>query len=251
MVATPPTIIIAHAAFHQPAHYINFTAALDEVGLTEYRIPQLPSSSLAPPAKEAFAQDVAVLRKTIRSCLTSGRDVLLLAHSYGGIPLSDALADIPQSTERDHAKVLGVVFVAAIVPEEGESLAKAMKTGVAEWVRTEGSVCKVDDPASVLFNTLGDEAALTEAVEHIRPQALSSFTAPAKTASWRYYPCAYVKCKKDSSTSTIDQEHMIEKLQRRCEWTPTVAELESDHCPFISMPEELAGLVVKLVEDAE
>ncbi|TKA50029.1 hypothetical protein B0A55_13448, partial [Friedmanniomyces simplex] len=133
MPATPPTVVIAHAAFHQPAHYIDFTAALDEVGLTEYRIPQLPSSSLSPTAEDAFAQDVAVLRKTIRSCLTSGRDVLVLAHSYGGLPLSDALTDLPQATERDHAKVLGVVFVAGMVPEAGESLAKAMKTGVASW----------------------------------------------------------------------------------------------------------------------
>ncbi|TKA67533.1 hypothetical protein B0A55_08460 [Friedmanniomyces simplex] len=229
MPATPPTIVIAHAAFHQPAHYIDFTAALDEVGLTEYRIPQLPSSSLSPPAEDAFAQDVALRRPAVVRCP----------------------ADLPQATERDHAKVLGVVFVAGMVPEAGESLAKAMKTGVASWVRTEGNICTAGDPATVLFNTLHDKAALTEALEHLRPQSLSSFTSPAKTASWSQYPCAYIKCTQDNSTSLVDQEHMIEKLRRHCQWKPTVAELNSDHVPFLSMPEKLADMVKRLVADAD
>jgi hypothetical protein len=132
-MSTPPTVIIAHGAFHQAAQYIDFDAALHEVGLKEVRIPQLPSASHNPP-EDAFAQDVAVLKKTMQSCLSSGRDVMLIAHSYGAMPLSDALADIPHLTNKDHVKVLGVIFVAAMVPEEGEDLGKAMKTGVAPWV---------------------------------------------------------------------------------------------------------------------
>ncbi|KAK3676575.1 hypothetical protein LTR78_003349 [Recurvomyces mirabilis] len=252
MPSTPPTIILAHAAFHQPAHYIDFTAALGGVGLTEYRIPQLPSSSTSPPTADALAQDVKVLSKTIRSCLTSGRDVLLVAHSYGGVPLSEALGEIGGAAGgKGDAKVLGVVFVAAIVPSEGENMGSAMKTGVAEWVKIEGNICTANEPAKTFFNTLSSKTALEKAVQQIRPQSMTSFMTPVKHAGWNEYPCAYIKCTKDNSTSVEDQDHMIAKLRKQCEWKPTVVEVASDHCPFLGMPDTIAAMLKRLVDDAE
>lgn len=157
MAPTPPTIIVVHGAFHQPAHFIDFTAALDEVGLTEYRIPPLPSSGSSPP-EDAFGQDVAVLNKTIRSSLNSGRDVLVVAHSYGGKPVTDALAGFETAGKRD-AKILGVVFVAAVCPtklgvashranslkqhvpsqSQSDDMSRALSGGPGSWVKVDVS----------------------------------------------------------------------------------------------------------------
>jgi hypothetical protein len=87
-------------------------------------------------------------------------------------------------------------------------------------------------------------------LEHITPQASSAFTTPVETASWSKYPCAYIKCLKDNSTSLKDQDHMVAKLERRCEWSPAVAQLESDHDPFLCMPEKLAQMVRSLTQDS-
>ncbi|KYG40751.1 hypothetical protein M433DRAFT_532900 [Acidomyces richmondensis BFW] len=136
-MTTPPIVILAHDAFLQPAHYGAFTADLHVRGLTEVRIPQLPSTITSPPAPDdAFTQDAAVLHRTIQSCLRSGRDVILLAHGYGGLPLGEALDGVTTTARPENVRVLGVVWVAAVVGEEGED-ARSAREGGLEGVKME------------------------------------------------------------------------------------------------------------------
>lgn len=141
-MTTPPTVILAHDAFLQPTHYAAFTADLHVRGLTEVRIPQLPSTITSPPPPDdAFAQDVAVLHRTIQSCLRSGRDVVVLAHGYGGLPLGEALEGVTTTARPENVRVLGLVWVAAVVGEEGEDARSARKEGL-EGVKVEvGVLC--------------------------------------------------------------------------------------------------------------
>ncbi|KAF2765609.1 hypothetical protein EJ03DRAFT_330776 [Teratosphaeria nubilosa] len=140
-MTTPPTIILLHDAFHQASHYIDFDAALQDAGLSEVRIPQLPSCSRNPaPTENAFEEDVKVAKKTILSCLRSGRDVMVLAHGYGGKVVSDALEGIPVDRKRENAKVLGVVFVAGVVCEEEEDGTEQGGSFV------KGEVCRLTSP---------------------------------------------------------------------------------------------------------
>ncbi|KAK5110521.1 hypothetical protein LTR62_005713 [Meristemomyces frigidus] len=251
MPSPPPTIILSHTAFHQPAHYIHFCAALNEVGLTEYRIPQLASSNPTPPKTDALAQDIAILRKTIRSCLSSGRDVLLVAHGYGGVPLSDAVSGLGDVGGRKDARVLGVVFVAGVVASEGEGFGSAMGSGVAGWVRLEGDTCTAMNPEMTFYNTVASKELVEEAVDHIRPQSTTSLMSPLGQAGWTGFPCAYIKCTQDNAIFPKDQDHMVAKLQKQCEWKPTIVELASDHSPFLGCPQKVAGMLKRLVDEAD
>jgi hypothetical protein len=51
------------------------------------------------PADDAFVKDVAALGSTVVQELASGNDVVLLAHSYRGIPLTEALIKIQGSVD--------------------------------------------------------------------------------------------------------------------------------------------------------
>lgn len=136
----PFTLIIVHGAFHQAAHFRLYKIAVQKTGIQTVLIPQLPSAGLSPP-EDAFAKDVAVLEDTIKQAMSFGKPILFQAHSYGAIPLAEALGGIQKKSETSSmdggSKIVGILFCAAIVPDAGESLAEAMKTGVAPWVKIE------------------------------------------------------------------------------------------------------------------
>lgn len=142
----PKTLIIAHGAFQTQYHYQAFLSAVhNETGTVFDRalVPQQSSSGPSPPS-DSFDRDVKLLHKTVRGELLDGRDVLLVCHSYGGIPGCEALADLPEkpvdSTPR-LGKVLGIVFVSAFVAEAGQSLVTSKMGGRAEWVKIDVRPC--------------------------------------------------------------------------------------------------------------
>lgn len=101
-----------------------------------------------------------------------------------------------------------------------------------------------------MFNTLKDSSALNTALAAIAPQASSAFTTPVHHAAWEHFPCAYVRCLQDRSMSLAEQDHMLEKLQRRCHIVSPAMGVDADHVPFLTAPEVLADFVRKVVDDA-
>lgn len=103
-------------------------------------VPQLPSASATPPL-DPLEADVQVLRTSITREMETGNDVLVLAHSYGGIPVAEALKGVIQSpSQGGHGKVLGIVFVSSMVVDEGESMVMARAgQDSSHWIRIEVS----------------------------------------------------------------------------------------------------------------
>lgn len=136
------TAVIAHGAFQTQWHYQPFLDAIKQnTDIDRIVVPQQSSSGASPP-EDSFAQDVKLLHDTVASELQSGRDVLLICHSYGGIPGCEALANLhnPDGSSAGKAgKVLGVIFVSAFVAEAGQSLVTSKTAGRASWVRIEVS----------------------------------------------------------------------------------------------------------------
>jgi hypothetical protein len=69
-----------------------------------------------------------------------------------------------------------------------------------------------------------------------------------KEAGWKDYPCGYVKCMLDYGLTLVDQEWAVERLEKRRGDGLQVVELQSDHCPVLGMPEQLAAVVRGMVE---
>lgn len=140
------SIVVSHGAFHTTWHYQLFCDAVQKyTTIDRVIVPQQSSSSLTPPAN-SFEADCKLIYDTIADELRDGRDVLLVCHSYGGIPGCEALADLSSSTLREKSeqgsttttstgRVLGIVFVTAFVAEAGQSLVTSKLAGRASWVR--------------------------------------------------------------------------------------------------------------------
>ena len=96
------TAVLVHAAWADASSWNKVTAPLRELGF-HVRAAQIPLTSLS--------EDVASLQGLLRQ--VEG-PVLLVAHSYAGAVITAAGADNPQ--------VKALVYIAAIVPDEGETV---------------------------------------------------------------------------------------------------------------------------------
>jgi pimeloyl-ACP methyl ester carboxylesterase len=132
MTESLPSIVVVPGAYHQPLHYASFMELLLKNGFVDVVASRLASAALDPP-EEAFADDVRLLRTEITQRLDAGQNLVILAHSYGGVVTTEALVGMPGALER----VKGIIFLSALVPETGESVATCVPGGLADWVKIE------------------------------------------------------------------------------------------------------------------
>lgn len=114
-----PTIVIVHGAQHVPAHFNALSTILQEAG---YRVvaPPLPCSH-SEVAIESMDPDVEAVRHAVEAELGTN-DVLVCAHSYGGIVASLALEGLAKTRQKGSYGVSSIVYLAAMIPDKGRSV---------------------------------------------------------------------------------------------------------------------------------
>ena len=101
MSETKPTIVLVHGAFAESSSWNGVIRKLAQEGLTVV--------GAANPLR-SLSGDAAYVRDVVASI---GGPVVLVGHSYGGMVITEAAAD--------NASVVGLVYVAAFVPNQGQS----------------------------------------------------------------------------------------------------------------------------------
>jgi pimeloyl-ACP methyl ester carboxylesterase len=161
--------------------------------------------------------------------------VVVLAHSYAGAVVTEALAGA-HNVER-------IVYLAAAMVDEGESLLGSAGGVPPSWwlisedEGPEGGIIRVArDEAQHVFYADVDPVLAAEAMERLVPASYSSQTAPVSKAAWHTIPSTYIICTADNAIPPFAQEAMAQRAKR-------VHRLASSHSPFLSMPAELAALI--------
>jgi pimeloyl-ACP methyl ester carboxylesterase len=164
--------------------------------------------------------------------------VVLVAHSMGGVAATQAAARCPERIAR-------LVYVAAFLPGDGQSLVDLTKLpeGAGDMVQ-ENMVVEGEPPVATMPAEAAREAFYGEcspgdaarALEQIRPQALAPFVTPVDLGEDGVrVPRAYVVATEDRAIPTALQRRFVAD-------NPDVeaVEIESDHSPFLSATSELA-----------
>lgn len=154
--------------------------------------------------------------------------VAVVAHSYGGIPATQAAAAA--------GNVSQLVYLAAHVVEAGSSL---WTESGRELPEEQGGTLPPPPAREAFFGDLSDDDAAAAAAQLV-PQSIRSFTEPLTVAAWKTIPSAFVRCEQDRILPQI----IDQKAQERASALYT---LPSSHSPFLSMPERLAALIVTIV----
>lgn len=131
MSQSKPSIVIVPGSFSLPEFY---DAVTDGVAAKGYEIKAIrlrSTEDLQQPA--TMHDDAAAIAREVASLVDQGKEVILVAHSYGGVPASESIKGLAKTEGR--GKVGGVVnlaYLTALVPQLGASAADMLADIPAE-----------------------------------------------------------------------------------------------------------------------
>jgi pimeloyl-ACP methyl ester carboxylesterase len=159
-------------------------------------------------------------------------DVVLVGHSYSGIPVGQAAAAIGE-------RLTQVVYVDSNVPAEGRSFTGGHRAMEAEIVDNGGFWAPLT-AADYVGQGLTDEA-IGRIVGGSTPHPGRSLTEPATLdRPVSELPSTYIKCLLDGDVPSDDVVALLESDQ----WQ--LIEMNTGHWPMFSAPEELAQILLTL-----
>ena len=146
-----PVIAIVQGAWHRRPHYEAFAQALTSKGFTVLQPENVTAGEVEAIKGKTHLDDVEAIRKTLQPSLDEGKPIVLVCHSYGGIPGSTAVEG-HQIHEREAKGVKGgivhVVYVSSFaLPVKGLSLKAAVGGTYGPFLgRTVGLTSKLPIP---------------------------------------------------------------------------------------------------------
>ncbi|MEU0793339.1 alpha/beta hydrolase [Amycolatopsis sp. NPDC005961] len=158
------------------------------------------------------------------------RNVVVVGHSYSGIPAGQAAERIGDRLER-------VVFVDSNVPADGESFTSAWSEAQAAALTERGfwPPLAAEDYAGQGLS----DAEVARIVEGSTPHPAASLTEPAELARpLGELPATYVKCLLDGETPSPDVVELLESDR----WE--LVEMSTGHWPMFSQPKELVAILL-------
>lgn len=126
-MSSKPTFVLVPGAWHRPGYFAQIRAYLSEKGYPSVAV-ATPSVGSDPPAT-TMGVDIDAVEAAVRKVLDGGDDVVLLMHSYGGGPGSEAAGRIAEEVLKNggvpgegKGRIKRLVYVAAFVPIEGQPM---------------------------------------------------------------------------------------------------------------------------------
>lgn len=102
-----PLVFFVPGAWHYPACFDGVRARLEKLG---YPTETIAHASIGeePPVKN-HVEDIANLRVALKTLVDAGKDVVVVAHSYGGIVASTAVEGLGFPERRRDGKKGGII----------------------------------------------------------------------------------------------------------------------------------------------
>jgi pimeloyl-ACP methyl ester carboxylesterase len=220
-------VVLVHGAFADGSCWSKVIPSLQTKGYNVIAV-QNPLTSLA--------DDVAAARRAIAQ---ADGPVLLVAHSYGGMVITEAGND---------PTVAGLLYVAALVPEEGQNAndvnAMLPTTGIEKefLISSDGFVSLSLKTVEERFvpDASPEERKLIYATQV--PLAASAGEEKVQSPAWKIKPSWFIVAAQDKVISP-DLERFKAKLINA-----TTLELKSGHVPMISQPGKVTDFIIEAAE---
>jgi pimeloyl-ACP methyl ester carboxylesterase len=220
---TAPTFVLVHGAWADGTSWHKVIGALEASGAKAVAAP-IPLTSVS--------DDVRALDR----CLARIEGpVVLAAHAYAGAVISGSKS----------ARVKGLVFVAALAPDEGETVGEVFGRGKPHpkapqlapdgdgfiWMPESGFA------AAFAQNASAKEIALFAAVQ--RPINGACLQEKAQKPLWKTVPSWYLLAEQDRMINPETQEFMARRMKA------TLRRLDVDHTPIATAPDRVVELLLE------
>jgi pimeloyl-ACP methyl ester carboxylesterase len=236
--------VLVHGAFVSGWIWRPLAERLEELGHT-VEAPDLPGSGNDPTPVE----DVSLDAYASRICELLDQDdepAILVANSMGGMVISQAAARRPDRVKR-------LVYVAAFLPGDGQSLTDL--TGLpeaADDLVQKTIVVSGDPPVGTLPETTCQASnqdcsreVMDWAVDRTGSQAILPLTQPVSlNQEFERIPRTYVVCTRDRIVPPPLQRRLVRDRK-----VTDVVEMDAGHHPQLSKIDELAGVLHRRARD--
>ena len=186
--------------------------------------------------------NVARIREAVEAA--DDEPVILVGHSMGGIAITQAAEEVPD-------RIATLVYLAALLPQDGQSL-QGLAQGVFDPLVAANTQVNASEGTAVIAEELLRDAVFGEcdekdvefATSRLVPESLAAMSAPVTITPERAgsVPRVYIECLRDR-TITIDGQRAMQQAGG-CQRVLTI---DTDHSPFLSRPRELADHLLSVV----
>jgi pimeloyl-ACP methyl ester carboxylesterase len=236
------TYILVHGAFQTASAWDRVVPLLEESGNTVIAVNLPGRADDATPLADITLQDYVDKVATVIN--QQSESVVLVGHSFGGIVISQVAETIPD-------KIKTLVYVAAYLPQSGESLVSLSEVDHWNGFTQENFVVAPDySYAEVLGRDridifCGDcteaDAALIR--DGLVKEPLTPLGTPVTLSAEKFgkVPKVYIETTGDNAVS-----YLLQIIMQRNVAVDQHLWLHTSHAPFITMPNELAAILAKL-----
>jgi pimeloyl-ACP methyl ester carboxylesterase len=233
MSSEETTVCLVHGAFADAGSWAPVTERLIEAGI--------PVCAIVNPLR-GVEHDAAYVASVINQI---DGPVLAVGHSYGGMIITNA---VPRTNN-----VVGLVYVAAFAPDEGETLAgivgrsqdSVLTSAVLEQQFPTGNGSEtagefIIDPAKFRDVFTADLSELDSAVYGLsqRPIAASALGDPTGHPAWKDHPVW-------SAVGTGDRAAGADVVRQMAQRAgATITEIEGSHVIMISQPDKVTDVIL-------
>ncbi|CAH0021601.1 unnamed protein product [Clonostachys rhizophaga] len=235
-----PALVFVPGEWHGPEIFDDVRANLNERGyLTEAAT--LATHGATDP-NIGLAEDVANVRSKIEKLVKEGNDVVVVAHSYGGVPSSCAVEGLGVTDLGAQGKkggVIMVVYVTSFAIESGASLLESVGGTYPSWWNVQGEFVTPSDPVTVFYGDVEPPMA-EKHIQAISSMPLKAFMDISTFTPWENgIEVGYIYAEENQAVSLDIQIELSSQLPA----SSFTESLGSGHMPFLSMPETLSNTI--------
>jgi pimeloyl-ACP methyl ester carboxylesterase len=221
------TIVLVHAAWADGTCWGNVVLTLERRGLHVMCAP-IPMTSLT--------DDAAALSRALER--TSG-PLVLVGHAYSGAVIA--------AVEEERVKSL--VYIAALAPDEGETVAKVFYRDEArpeqpKMTPDAHSFVWMPEDAfrrALAHKATANQASIAAAVQ--RPIAVACIQQPAPKPAWKTKPTWYLVAEEDRMINPKTQRFMAERMGAKIRPHPV------DHTPMYADPNVVVDVILEAARE--
>ncbi|GLI81850.1 hypothetical protein PoHVEF18_010242 [Penicillium ochrochloron] len=237
------TIMFVPGAWHSPDC---FDSVIQRLDVANYRSLKIHLPSVNPPIHyRDFGADVTHIRTQIETAIEDERQILVVVHSYGSLPTSEAIQGLDVNTRQKQGLKGGVAhlfFCCSFIIPEGQSLISAFGGNRLPWFTVSEDQLEVQPatPDKIFYNDCNDTQ-VKDAVASLKPHSYQTFYSPCTYAAWKQIPSTYLYCRRDAAIPISVQKMMVEGTAKG--YAIKTEDLDASHSPFFSKPDDLSAAI--------
>lgn len=253
--SSKPTIVLVPGSFLSSSHYTLTLQPLIDAGRKVHILDPPCYHTKKPAPLPTMQDDASFIASFVEELADAGEEIVLVSHSYGGMPASECMAGLSASERRAQGKSGGVVrlaYITAVVPKVGKALGETMVGGVQVplEVDEDGWLFQSDPAATsaVCLNTT-PPAQAGIVIKALGQHSSAAFASALSYAGYAHVPASWFLCEEDRCVVPAVQEAAIADIE--ASWSGTEREgtkvdikrVACDHFPTVSAQDELRAWV--------